>query len=186
MALVCEISFFSSCSHSYFQRHWLVSFQLTLLFFRPWLTVMPSSPYTFAHTFLAFTPTFKLRFLLIFLSSNMHSYETLAILVLALSTALPALSAPVQTPAVLRYDGLSVGAPDSSDDANTTPEHILVDGYSQDLNQRAPGFGSLASGLLDKLETTDSFGKVIGNGLLSGTSSGFGALGAKILLNDTR
>lgn len=116
----------------------------------------------------------------------MHSYETLAILVLALSTALPALSAPVQTPAVLRYDGLSVGASDSSDDANTTPEHILVDGYSQDLNQRAPGFGSLASGLLDKLETTDSFGKVIGNGLLSGVSSGLGAFAAKTLLNDTR
>jgi hypothetical protein len=57
---------------------------------------MPSSPYTFAHTLFAFTPTFKLQYLLTLLSSNMHSYETLAVIVLALSTATPAFSAPVR------------------------------------------------------------------------------------------
>ena len=63
----------------------------------------------------------------------MHSFEALAILVLALCTALPALSAPVQTSAVL-----------------------------QSLNQRPPAsLGNLSSGLLNKLETTDSFGKVL-------------------------
>ncbi len=54
-------------------------------------------PIRFAHTLLAFTPTFKLQFFYYnILSSNMHSYETLALLALAVSTASPALSAPVQ------------------------------------------------------------------------------------------
>ncbi|KAH9029077.1 hypothetical protein EDB85DRAFT_1968172 [Lactarius pseudohatsudake] len=46
----------------------------------------------FSHTLLAFTPTFKLQFRIIF---NMYSHKTLALLALAASTASPALSAPV-------------------------------------------------------------------------------------------
>ena len=81
------------------QRHWLVSFQPFL--FSPFDSSSPFCPSVltfFAHTLLAFTPTFKFQFILISISttSNMHSYETLVLLALALSTAFPALSAPVR------------------------------------------------------------------------------------------
>ncbi|KAN0141266.1 hypothetical protein V8E53_001022 [Lactarius tabidus] len=111
----------------------------------------------------------------------MHSYETFAILVLALSAAFPAFSAPVlenrqQARANVderEFGRIDVVIPNSSDDANT-------------LNQRAPGFGSLLTGFANKLEKTDSLGKVLSNGLINGVSSGATASGVKQLLNDTR
>jgi len=57
---------------------------------RHWLSIR------FSHTLFAFTPTFKFQLILISLSSNMRSYETLVVLALAFSTASPALSAPVR------------------------------------------------------------------------------------------
>ena len=75
----------------YSQRHWLVSFQ-------PFLCspldhgsrlCLPS------HTLSLRLLAFKFQYLLTLLSPNMYSYKTLAIIVLALSTAFPAFSAPI-------------------------------------------------------------------------------------------
>jgi hypothetical protein len=135
----------------------------------------------------------------------MHSYETLAILILALSAAFPAISAPVRyapvfSPGMARFDGCylyrenqqqaranvdergTIVIPESSDGANTTP--AFVSGHYHD--QRAPGIGSLVSKLADKFSTSDSFGTVLGKSILSGVSSGAASDGVKKLLNATR
>lgn len=116
----------------------------------------------------------------------MHSYETLAILILALSAAFPAISAPVrenQQQARANVDERgTIVIPESSDGANTTP--AFVSGHYHD--QRAPGIGSLVSKLADKFSTSDSFGTVLGKSILSGVSSGAASDGVKKLLNATR
>ena len=79
---------------SYPQRHWLVSFNLSYPFdYSSRLLWLPA--HTVSFTLITFTPTFKLQYLLTLPSSNMHSYATLPIIVMALSTAFPAFSAPV-------------------------------------------------------------------------------------------
>ena len=64
------------------------------------LTLMPSSPYVFFHTLLAFYDTYDpaaISFhITIVLSPIMHSYKSLAVLALAVSTASTAYSAPLQ------------------------------------------------------------------------------------------
>jgi hypothetical protein len=81
---------------------------------------------------------------------------------------------------------IGVVIPNSSDDANPPHGHIFVDGIPTNLNQRAPGFGSLFTSFANKFGSSDPLGKVLSNGLISGLSSGAAASGVKKLLNDTR
>ena len=92
------------------------------------------------------------------------------------------------TPAVLRVDGLPVPISNNGDSNTppTTPSQIFVDGRPVSLNQRAPGIGSVVSDVLDKFGTSDSFGKVLGEGVLGGLATGAATLGVSDLLNQTR
>ncbi|KAH9056636.1 hypothetical protein EDB87DRAFT_1635525 [Lactarius vividus] len=143
----------------------------------------------------------------------MHSYKTLAVLALAVSTASPAFSAPV-------VDGQQQARADIDERASALPsglgsdvgsllktigtnlafgalpvalEHFLGGNSTRralpgdfDNDKRAPGVASLFDDLLTSLKSTDSIGTVIKNGLLGGVASGVGAVGANELLNNTR
>ena len=78
---------------SFFGTGWSVFCLPSSLHSHPtWLTLIPTSPYiVFTHS-LHSHPNSSFTLLL----SNMHSYQTLAVLALAVSTASPAISAPVQ------------------------------------------------------------------------------------------
>jgi len=131
----------------------------------------------------------------------MRSYQTLAVLALAASTASPALSAPVlenraavasevapeiasKLTGILKTLGIGAGlgalpvALESFLGGNSTAR--------RDLDERAFAIGSLFDDLLGKLGTDGSIGKVLGEGLLGGVASGAGALGVSHLLNNTR
>ena len=77
---------------------WSVSNPWSALSHQLRLTLMPSSPYVlFTHSLHFTTHTIKQQFhFTIVLSSIMHSYKSLAVLALAVSTASTAYSAPLQ------------------------------------------------------------------------------------------
>jgi len=99
----------------------------------------------------------------------MHSYKTLAVLVLAVTTAFPAFSAPVQE------------GEQQQTRANIDERDIRAS--TVDNEKRASAVGSLFG---DLLKDSGSIGKVLGNGLLSDLASGAGAIGVTDLLNHTR
>jgi len=136
----------------------------------------------------------------------MHSYTTLAVLVLAVSTASPAFSAPVleneqrasiderasALPSGLGGDigGLlkTIGTNAAFGALPGVLEHFLSGNSTRrelasDNDKRASALGSLFGDLLDD---SGSIGKVLGNGLLGGVASGAGALAVGDLLNHTR
>ncbi|KAH9057666.1 hypothetical protein EDB87DRAFT_1007702 [Lactarius vividus] len=85
-------------------------------------------------------------------------------------------------PAHIIFDGLPVPLDNSSSgSSSTTPAQIIVDGLPADINSRG-----IVSSVLNSVKTSDSIGKVLGNGLLGGVASGVGAVGASELLNNTR
>ncbi|KAH9028109.1 hypothetical protein EDB85DRAFT_2257273 [Lactarius pseudohatsudake] len=170
-----------------------------------------------AHTFFAFTSTFKPQFLITIISSsslNMHSYKTLAVIALAVSTASPALSAPVvagQQRARANFDerasALPIGIAEDVGSLiktvgtnlafgalpvalehflNSTRRALPDDAPLADNDKRAPGIAGLVDDLLTSLKSTDSLGKVIKNGLIGGAASGVGAAGANALFNNNR
>jgi hypothetical protein len=134
----------------------------------------------------------------------MHSYTTLAVLVLAVSTASPAFSAPVleneqrasiderasALPSGLGGDigGLlkTIGTNAAFGALPGVLEHFLNSTrreLASDNDKRASALGGLFGDLLDD---SGSIGKVLGNGLLGGVASGAGALAVGDLLNHTR
>ncbi|KAH9053855.1 hypothetical protein EDB87DRAFT_152198 [Lactarius vividus] len=141
----------------------------------------------------------------------MYSNKTLVVLALAVSTASPALSAPVvagQQWAHTDFDERASSLPiDIGEDLIKTIgtnfavgaapilfEHFLLnktrralpgDAPLADNDKRAPGVAGLVDGLLTSLKSTDSLGTVIKNGLLGGVASGFGAAGANVVVNHT-
>jgi len=143
------------------------------------------------------------------MSPNMHSYTTLAVLALAVSTASPALSAPVlESEQQARADidvplpsGLgsdiksvlkSIGTNAAFGAIPVAIEHFLGGNSNStrralsDEEKRDPGVASLVGDLLENFKSVDGIAKVIGNGILSGVASGAGAFGAGELLNNTR
>ena len=115
---------------------------------------MPSSPYV---SFLAFTPTFKPQFLITtYYFSNMHSYKTLAVLALAVSTASPAFAAPVVYAPYFSTLGTALA---------DERYHRSRDGQQQaraDIDERASaipsGLGKDVGGLLKTIGTNLAFG----------------------------
>ncbi|KAH9171444.1 hypothetical protein EDB89DRAFT_2070764 [Lactarius sanguifluus] len=96
-------------------------------------------------------------------------------------------------PASIVVDGfpVSVGGvvPDDDDTTPAPTPQIIVDGRPVDIHATPidpRGIGSAFTGLLDKVSTSGSIGKVLGDGLLGGVASGAGAIGVGELLNLTR
>ena len=92
------------------------------------------------------------------------------------------------TPAVLRVAGFPVPLSNNGDSNTppTTPTQIFVDGRPVSLDQRAPGIGNILGDALDSFGTSNSIGKVLGDGILSGLATGGAAFGVNELINHTR
>ncbi|KAH9171500.1 hypothetical protein EDB89DRAFT_1971526 [Lactarius sanguifluus] len=114
----------------------------------------------------------------------MHSYKTLAVIALTVSTASPALSAPVV--AGQQRARADFGERASAHFLNSTRRALPDDAPLADNDKRAPGVAGLVDDLLTSLKSTDSLGTVIKNGLIGGAASGVGAAGANVLFNNNR
>jgi len=133
----------------------------------------------------------------------MQSYQTLAVLALAVSTASPTLSAPVLEQAraevipdepgiaaslgsLLKTIGTGVGVgafPVALEDllgGNSTRRDTPVD-----FNGRRSVVGDLFDEAVNIFKSGGGLGSVLSDGLLGGVASGAGAIGASKLLNTT-
>ncbi|KAH9063685.1 hypothetical protein EDB83DRAFT_2382453 [Lactarius deliciosus] len=162
------------------------------------IRIFVSSKALVAHTFYSLHSRPRSSRIILYqlsLSSNMHSYKTLAVLALAISTASPAFSAPVVSRPAVTLTNVRAALPSGvGSDVGSLLKTIgtnlafgaLPVALEHFLGGNSTRLASLFDDLLTSLKSTDSIGTVIKNGLLGGVASGVGAVGASELLNNTR